>query len=129
MLKQFPSDNINVTKNILSFLSRAPTHRSFTFNSQLSSELKHKVHLCKTASGIFHFQFYLVFIKVYIFVQQKAWTLWLNFFFKTKIIEKPHTVLLSEPWFLSCNQKFETSMRSASVRAPKNLTWRRTFKA
>ena len=30
--KNFPSDKTNGTKNALFFLSRAPTHRSFTFN-------------------------------------------------------------------------------------------------
>ena len=34
MLKTFPSDKINVTKYALFFLSRAPTHHSFTFNSE-----------------------------------------------------------------------------------------------
>ena len=30
MLKKFPSDKINGTKNALYFLTRAPTHYSFT---------------------------------------------------------------------------------------------------
>ena len=77
MLKKFPSDKINGTKNALFFLSRAPTHHSFTFNLRFLYELKHKVHLSKTVCGIFHFQFRFVFIKVYIFVQQNAWILWL----------------------------------------------------
>ena len=55
------------------FLSRAPTHHSFTFNSRFL--YKHKVHLFKIVCGIFHFRFRLVFIKVYILAQQKAWTL------------------------------------------------------
>ena len=33
------------------------------------------VHLSKTLCGIFRFRFRLVFTKVYIFVQQKAWKL------------------------------------------------------
>ena len=77
MLKKFPSDKINGTKNALFFLSRAPTHHSFTFNLRFLYELKHKVRLSKTVCGIFHFRFRFVFIKVYIFVQQNAWTLWL----------------------------------------------------
>ena len=77
MLKRFPSDKINGTKNALFFLSRAPTHHSFTFNLWFLYELKHKVRLSKTMCGIFHFRFRFVFIKVYIFVQQNAWTLWL----------------------------------------------------
>ena len=77
MLKKFSSDKINGTKNKLFFLSQALTHHSFTFNLQFLYELKHKVCLSKTVSGIFHFWFGLVFIKVYIFVQQNAWTLWI----------------------------------------------------
>ena len=75
MLKEFLSDKINVmnvTKIALfSFASSS--------SSQILYDLKHKVHLSKTVCGIFHFRFRLVIIKVYIFVQQKAWT----FDFKT----------------------------------------------
>ena len=45
------------------FFSRAPTHHSFTFNLWFVYELKHKVDLSKTMSGIFHFRFRLVFVK------------------------------------------------------------------
>ena len=48
-----------------------------TFNSHFLYELKHKVHLSKAGCDIFHFRFRSVFVKVYIFVQQKAWILWL----------------------------------------------------
>ena len=65
MLKKFPSDKINVTKNVLFFLSRAPTHHSFTFNLQFLYELKRKVHLSKTECRIFHFRFRPIFIKLY----------------------------------------------------------------
>ena len=75
MLKKFPSDKINGAKNTLFFLSRAPTQYSFTFNLRFLYELKQKVLFFKTVSAILHFRFRLVFIKVYIFVQQKAWTL------------------------------------------------------
>ena len=75
MLKKFPSDKTNGTKNVLFFLLRALTHHSFTFNLQFLYELKHKVCLSKTASGIFPFRLRFVFIKVYIFVQQSAWAL------------------------------------------------------
>ena len=54
MLKKFPSDKINVTKNSLFLLSRASTHHSFAFNLQFLSELKRKVHFPKSASGIPH---------------------------------------------------------------------------
>ena len=69
------SDKTNGTKNALFFLSRAPTHHSFTFNLRFLYELKHKVRLSKIVCGIFHFRFRFVFIKVYIFVQQNAWAL------------------------------------------------------
>ena len=76
MLKKFPSDKINGTKNALFSLLRAPSHHSFTFNLRFLHELKHKVYLPKTVCGIFHFWFRFVFNKVYIFVQQNAWILW-----------------------------------------------------
>ena len=69
------SDKINGTKNPLFFLLQAPTHHSFTFNLQCLYELKLKVCLSKAVCGIFHFRFRCVFIKVYHFVQQNAWTL------------------------------------------------------
>ena len=75
MLKKFPSDKINGTKNALLFLSQGPAHHNFTFNLRFLYELKHKVHLFKTVCGIFHLRFRFVFIKVYIFDQQNAWTL------------------------------------------------------
>ena len=59
--KNFPSDKINGTKKVL-FLSRAPTHHSFTFNLHFLCELKHKGRPSKTVCGIFHFPFRFVFI-------------------------------------------------------------------
>ena len=75
MLKKFPSDKINGTKNVFFFLSRAPAHHSFTFNLRFGYELKHKFRLSKTVCEIFNFRFRFVFIKVYISVQQNAWNL------------------------------------------------------
>ena len=74
MLKEFPSEKINGTKNALFFLLRAPTRHSFTFNFRLLYELQYSVRLSKTVCEIFHFQFRFIFIQVYIFVQQNAWT-------------------------------------------------------
>ena len=74
MLKKVRSDKIKATENTIFFLLQAPSH-SFTFNLQLSYELKHKVRLFKTVCGIFHFQFRFTFIRVYIIVQQNAWIL------------------------------------------------------
>ena len=75
MLKKRPSDKISGAKNALFFLSRAPTHHNFTFNLRFFYELKHRVGLSETVFGIFRFRFDFVFIKVYIFVQQNAWTI------------------------------------------------------
>ena len=77
MLKKYPSDKINVTKNALFFISRVPANHSFTFNSQFLYKLKHKSDLSKTVCGILLFRFRFVFMKDYIFIQQKAWSLWL----------------------------------------------------
>ena len=107
ILKTFPSDKINGTKNVLFFISWAPTHHSFTFNLWFLYELKHKVCLVVFVCGIFHFRFRFVFVKVYDFLQQNAWNLWLwnvITLFKIKIIEKPHS-FLPDNWFLSCNKK------------------------
>ena len=66
-VKKFLSDKLNNIKTVHFFLSQAPTHYSFTFNLRFLYELRHKIRLSKTVGGIFHFQFGLVFIKVYIF--------------------------------------------------------------
>ena len=61
-----------------------------------------------------------VFIKVYIFVQQNTWTLWLR--------QKSHTVLLPDVWFISCNKKLYNPMTSAWVGASQNWPGDRFFK-
>ena len=68
LLKKFSSD---VTKNVLFFISRAPTHHSFILTLRSLYELNHKVRLTR----IFHFRFRFVVIKVYILVQENAWSL------------------------------------------------------
>ena len=61
MFKKLSSDKINGTKNALLFLSRAPTHHSFTFNLRFLHELKHNVRLSKTVGfSIFHFVSFLL---------------------------------------------------------------------
>ena len=107
MLKKSTSDKINITENAIFFLLQAPTHQSFTFNLRFLYELKDNVCLSKTVGGISHFQFH--FTKVYIFVQQNAWTMWFwnaMFSIKIKIIKTSHAVLLPDLWFLSYNKKF-----------------------
>ena len=71
-VKKILLDKINGTKNVLFFLSRAPTHYSFTFNLLFLYELKHKVRLSKTVCWSSHFRFRSVFIKVYIFFSTKC---------------------------------------------------------
>ena len=75
MLKKLPSDKINGIKNAFFFLSRAPTHDSFTFNLRFLYEVKNKVCLSPKVFGVFRFRFRFDYIKVYIFVQQNVWTL------------------------------------------------------
>ena len=60
MLKEFPSDKINGTKNALIYLLQAPTHHSFTFNLQFLYELNRKVRLSKHVDFPFSipFRFY-----------------------------------------------------------------------
>ena len=58
--------------------------------------------------GIFQFGFYFPLIEVYVFVQQKAWTLNVIIPFKIKIIEKLNTILLPDLWFLS-DKAFQNS--------------------
>ena len=98
MLKRIPSDKISSTNNALFFLSRAPIHYSFTFNLRFLYELKHQVRLSKTVCRIF------VFIKVYIFVQQNAWTL-VIIPFKMKINRKA-TQFFAPRSLISCKKKF-----------------------
>ena len=74
MFKKFSSGKINVTKNAIFFLSRHPTYHIFNFNLQFLYALKHMVLLSKIVCGISHFQFRFVFVKLYIFAQQKLWT-------------------------------------------------------
>ena len=53
MLKNFPSDKINGTKNVVFFIFQAPNHHGFTFNLRVLYELKHKVCLSKTVCETF----------------------------------------------------------------------------
>ena len=69
MLKKFTSDKINGTKNAIFFLSRAPTHYSFTFNSRFLYELNHKVHFSEIVFG--HFPFLILtsfYLTLYLFI-------------------------------------------------------------
>ena len=71
-------------------------------------------HISKTMCEIFHFRFHVIFIKLYIFFQQTmdSLTLKRHKFFKLKITEKPHSVLLQDLLFLSCNRNLENAIIS-----------------
>ena len=118
-------------KKVLVFLSRSSTHHGFTFNSRFLNELKHRVRFTRSLCEIFHFRFHFSFIKVYIIVQQKAWTLWLESVvipFKIKIIEKPHTLLLPYLWFWAATRTFKIQWYLHELELPKNWHGGKFFK-
>ena len=98
MLTKFSSDKISGTKMPSFFLSRAPSHHSFTFNSRFFHELKHKIRLSETVCGIFHFRSSFVFTEVYIFSTKSITSLTLKRHdsVKIKTVEKQQTVSLSD---------------------------------
>ena len=56
MLKKFPSEEINGTKNVFFFvLAPAPTYHIIIFKLRFFYELMQMVHLSKNVSAIFHF--------------------------------------------------------------------------
>ena len=59
ILKKFPSDKINGTKNALFFL-RAPNDHSFIFNLQFLYEMKHM--LCLSKKCVCEFPFWNLFL-------------------------------------------------------------------
>ena len=106
--KKILSNKINVTKNAHFFLSQAPTHQSFSFNSRFLCELKQKFHLSKIHC-VWDFPFLIpvsVLLKSMFLFNRKhgLWNVIISF--KIKIIEKSNMLLLPDPWFLSCNKRF-----------------------
>ena len=98
--KKILQTKIIVAKNALFFLSRAPSHHSFTFDSQFLYRLKRKVHLSKSVCGIIHFRFHSLSIKVCIFSTKSICSLTLSVIIrlKTKIIEQLYKFLLLDLW-------------------------------
>ena len=76
-VKKIPPDKVNVTQDALLISLASSTYHSFTLNSRYLYELKHQACHSKSMRGIFHLLFRFFFIKVYVFVQQKAWAFWL----------------------------------------------------
>ena len=112
-------------KNAVFFLLRAPTHHTFTFNLRFLYELKHKFRLSKLYMGFPIFDFTSLLLK-FVFLFNKMHGLFdlkTSVPFKIKIIEKLHTVLLPDLWFLSCKKKFWNSVTSAWVGALQKHKW------
>ena len=102
MFKKCPSDKINGTKNVLFFLSRAPTHHRFTINLRFLCELKHKGRLSRSVCVDFPFSIPFCFYYSLYFCSIKSMdslTLKCHNSFQIKIIEKPHALLLPDPYF------------------------------
>ena len=125
MLKKFPLYKINDTK-MPSFFFWKLQLISFTFNLWSLYELKYKVLVYKTVCKIFHFRFRIFCIKVYIFVQQNAWILWLwNIIipFKIKITEKLHTVFPKDLIFKLQQEFLKNNDILVSWSSPKPTWW------
>ena len=111
---------------MLFFFFCEPQLFSFTFKLRLLYELKCKVHhlLC-VGFSIFDC---LAFIKIYIFVPQKAWTLWLwtvIITFKIKIIQNPHS-FAPRPLIFKLEQEYLIfQWYLCELEVPRD--WRRTF--
>ena len=72
MLKKNSFEQNKRYKKYAAFSFASSKSSQFYFNLRFLYELKHKVRFSKSVCGIFNFLFRLIFIKVYIFVQQKA---------------------------------------------------------
>ena len=107
MSKKIPSDKMNVTKNAVFFLSRAPTHRSFTFNLQPYTIWSTWFISLKLCVGLPIFESVSL-----LFLLKNPWT-------RKTIIETSRTVLLPDFWFLSYNKKFENSILLRELEFPK----------
>ena len=82
----------------------------------------------KLCLGFFIFDSILFLLNFVFWSIMDSLTLKRHNAFKIKIIEKPHTFLLSVLWFLGCNKKFEDSMIPTWVAAPQKLTLNNLFK-
>ena len=121
MLEKLPSDKINGTKNALFFYRELQLIAVLLliWDCYMSWSTRFiSVKLC-VGFSIFDsvsisLKFILLFNKIRGLFDFKT----SQFFSKTKIIQKPHTVLLLDLWFLRWNIKFWNSMISMWVAAP-----------
>ena len=118
-------DKINSTK-MPSFFFRELQH-SFTFNSRFYMSWSKRLVSLKLCVGfsIFDSVSFLLKFLVLFHRMQGLFDFKTSIPFKFKIMEKPHTVLLSDLWLLSSNKKFNDIFW---VRASKNRPGDRFFK-
>ena len=100
MLKKFPLDKINGTKNALFFFFRELQLITVLFLI-CDSYMKCGTRLI-SLKRVWEFHIWFRFVLMHgLFDLKKA-----IIPFKIKIIEKPLTVSFQDLWFLSCNKKF-----------------------
>ena len=116
-------EKINFAKNALFFLSRTPTHDNFIsiHSSYMSWSSRFIFRKLWVKFSIFDSVLFLLKLRFFSTKRMDS----LNLIpFKIKKVKKPHTVLLPDLWFLSCNKKFKNSVISAWFGALQKLTWR-----
>ena len=133
MLKKILWDKINVTKNALLFCRELHLIRVLLLICDSSTSWSKRFISVKVCLGFSIFYSVLLLIKVYIFVQQRAYfsTLKRHNFFQNKNNRKFTNRFAPRPLIFKLqqnNKKFENSLISAWVGAPEKLTWRQTFK-
>ena len=129
MFKTCLADKINGTKNVLLFLSRAPTYPSFTFNLQFLdvlstrfASLKQCVWFSILDSVLFLLKFICLFNKMHgLFDFETSYI-----FFKIKIIEKLHAGLHPDLWVVVRSFKVEWYLHEFEL--PKNWHGDKFFK-
>ena len=116
MLKKISLDKINATKNVLFFFRDLQLIKVLLLIGDSHTSWSTRFISLKVCVGFYIFDF-----------DKESLTLNRHNYFQKKNTEKSYTVLLPDLWFLSCNKKFENSVKSAWVGAPQKVTWRRTF--
>lgn len=91
----------------------------------LNSSINSSFNWAKWTSVGFSMFYSFSFLLTFVFLFKKTWALPLQnviISFKITLIEKPHTFLLLDLWFLKCKKKVENAMISAWVRTRQILT-------
>ena len=126
MLKRYPSDKINRTKNAEKFPSlffRELQLITVLFCDSNMSWSTRFVRLSKIVCGIFYFRCRFAFVKVYIFVQQNAWKL-ANYIYTYTIHTYIYTYIHTHTHVYLCNyQKNVRSRLSPQWLCGNSCTW------